>query len=750
MLSAINITSEASYGANTQRLTGLRSINFIFGTNGSGKTTISRVVADPAAKPSCSIAWVGQPLECLVYNSDFASRNFAPQIPGIFTLGEAEAETLARIETAAGHVQSLTDDITRLRNTLGDASSGKLGELRASRAGFEDKCWTIKTTHDPHFQEAFTGHRNSKVSFCDKILSEWAQNVASIVPIDDLKRRALTVFESGLERIAPIATFDAIDLIALEQTAVLSKKVVGKEDIDIAALIRRLGNSDWVRQGLNYIDDAGSQCPFCQQEIDAALRAKLSEYFDETYLSDIEAVDRTRDAYAAYSTALLERLEAIHSVGSKYLDAVGFRADIDRLSAKVELNLRQLERKRREASAQVVLESLNDIAVSLKNAITTANTEIGVHNTMVDNLASERATLVSEIWKCLLEESKPAFTGYDTAKAALDGAVAGLNAGLASKTAALAQASAELAELERNITSVQPTVTEINAILRSFGFTGFRLATAGEHQNLYEIVRGDGSEAATTLSEGERSFITFLYFYHLIRGSTTTSGMNAERVIVLDDPVSSLDSDVLFIVSALIKRVLEEACRGDGLIKQVFVLTHNIYFHKEVSFDPRRGSECRAHETFWIVRKVNDASVVTSYNHNPISTSYELLWEEVRSPNRSKITIQNTLRRILENYFKILGNLDKDDICQRFEGRDQQICGSFFSWVNDGSHSFNDDLYISADDAMVARYLDVFRRIFDATGHGAHYEMMMGREALAAMAAANAASPSVGSGDAAV
>jgi wobble nucleotide-excising tRNase len=749
MLSAISITNEASYSANTQSLAGLRSINFIFGTNGSGKTTISRVVADPASKPSCSLMWTGQPLERLVYNSDFALRTFAQQMQGIFTLGQAEAETLTRIETATALVQSLTRDMTQLQNTLGDASSGKVGELQVLRGGIEKKCWEIKTAHDPHFQEAFSGFRNSKVSFCDKALAEWAQNASAIVALDELKQRALTVFEKGLERVALVPPFDAGDLIALEGTAVLTKKVVGKEDIDIAALIRRLGNSDWVRQGLGYVSEAGAQCPFCQQDMDDQLKAKLNEYFDETYLADIAAIDRTRDAYATYSETLLARLEMIDSTGSKYLDAAAFRADIDRLSARVELNLRQLDRKRKEASAQVTLEGLSQIVASLSEAISKANVEIGNHNAMVDNLVTERATLVSQIWKCLLEESKLAFTDYDAAKTALDRAVAGLSAGLAAKRAALAQASAELAVLEREVTSVQPTVTEINGILRSFGFTGFRLATAGEHQNLYEIVRGDGSEAATTLSEGERSFITFLYFYHLIKGSTTTSGMNAERVVVFDDPVSSLDSDVLFIVSALIKRVLDEACEGTGLIKQVFLLTHNIYFHKEVSFDPRRGHECRAHETFWIVRKVNDASVITGYNHNPISTSYELLWAEVRSPNRSNITIQNTLRRILENYFKILGNLDKDDICARFDGRDQQICGSLFSWVNDGSHSFNDDLYISADDAMVARYLDVFRRIFDVTNHLAHYEMMIGPEAVAAMAAANAGRPTDTANDAA-
>lgn len=746
MLQEIKVASEATYSSTGQVLDNLKSINFVFGTNGSGKTTISRVIADPDVRQACKLTWSGgAPRECLVYNSDFADRNFAAQMPGIFTLGEAQAETITAIEAATRQVQSLNQEIQGLRGTLGDENSGKLGELRQLRAAFEEKCWSIKTAHDPHFQDAFTGFRNSRTSFCDKILGEWAQNSASVVALDDLKKRALTVFAKGLERIAPLELLDSAELLALEQTPVLAKKVVGKDDIDIAALIRRLGNSDWVRQGLTYINESGAQCPFCQQDIADDLAQKLNEYFDETYLADLQAIERTRDAYAAFSKVILDRLEGHVLSGNRYLDTPALQANIDRFNGKVELNLRQLDRKRKEASAQITLDGLGDVLASLLGAIEVANVEVAAHNAMVDNLTNERATLISQIWKCLLEDSKLEFATYTASKTALDRAVMGLNSGLTAKRQALAQAKAHLAELEKGVTSVQPTVTEINAILKSFGFTGFRLATAGEHQNLYEIVRGDGSEAAATLSEGERSFITFLYFYHLIRGSVTTSGMNAERIIVFDDPVSSLDSDVLFIVSALIKRVLDEACRGDGLIKQVFVLTHNIYFHKEVSFDPKRGKECRAHETFWIVRKLNDESVVVGYNHNPISTSYELLWQEVRSPERSKITLQNTLRRILENYFKILGNLDKDEIVELFDGRDQQICGSLFSWVNDGSHSFNDDLYISADDAVIARYLDVFRRIFEVTHHQAHYEMMMGAEALAASGPAGtvAAAPAV-------
>ncbi len=43
----------------------------------------------------------------------------------------------------------------------------------------------------------------------------------------------------------------------------------------------------------------------------------------------------------------------------------------------------------------------------------------------------------------------------------------------------------------------------------------------------------------------------------------------------------------------------------------------------------------------------------------------------MRNPNRSNLTIQNTLRRIIENYFKILDNIDVDHIIAKFDGGDQ-------------------------------------------------------------------------------
>src|SRR5690606_21322028 len=244
--------------------------------------------------------------------------------------------------------------------------------------------------------------------------------------------------------------------------------------------------------------------------------------------------------------------------------------------------------------------------------------------------------------------------------------------------------------------------------------------------NYYKIVRPDGSDAKETLSEGERTFVTFLYFYHLLKGSDSDSGVTTDRVVVFDDRVSSSDSDVLLVVSSRITGLFEDIRGKTSQIKQIFVLTHNVYFHKEVSFNARRSGKALNDETFWVVRKAGLISKVEKHESNPIKTSYELLWAEVRRKDISSLTIQNTLRRILENYFKIFGGVDPDSLCSKFEAKERVICKSMLSWVNDGSHFAHDDVYVSLDESMVETYLSVFRKIFERSGHLAHYEMMMG------------------------
>lgn len=133
-----------------------------------------------------------------------------------------------------------------------------------------------------------------------------------------------------------------------------------------------------------------------------------------------------------------------------------------------------------------------------------------------------------------------------------------------------------------------------------------------------------------------------------------------------------------------------------------------------------------AAESYWVIRKNGGVSSIKKGAENQIQTTYELLWSEIREPeNLNSVTIFNTLRRILEYYFKIIGHIDYEKIVNKFDFQDQQACKALISWINDGSHFVNDDLLIDTELESTERYLAVFKDIFDQLGHLSHYEMMM-------------------------
>lgn len=278
------------------------------------------------------------------------------------------------------------------------------------------------------------------------------------------------------------------------------------------------------------------------------------------------------------------------------------------------------------------------------------------------------------------------------------------------------------------MTSVQPTVNEINRLLKAYGFNNFQIAPSPIKENAYQIQRPDGTLANDTLSEGEETFISFLYFLQLTKGATNIEKVSSDKVLIIDDPICSLDSTILYIVSSLVKSLVEDVKDNKTNIKQIFILTHNVFFHKEASFVNGVADQSKD-VRYWIIHKDKSMSHINSYsNENPIHTSYELLWRELKESNStSYISIQNTMRRIIENYFGMLGNKKYSYLEKEFSSiEEQQICKSLFYWINDGSHSIPDDLYIDSYSDSIEKYKDVFRAVFEKSGHIAHYNMMMG------------------------
>lgn len=726
MIEQITIASTPPFTATGPTCLSLRRLNYLFGTNGVGKTTISRIIANPGAYPACSLTWSnGVPLQTLVLNRDFVERSFR-QMAGIFTLGEEQSDTQQKIEAARAQRESAQTQKNTLRQTLegDDGQGGKRGELASLESAIRDTCWRMKVKYDGVFKGPFTGVRDKAQKFTDRVFSEQATNAAALKSYDDLAARAATVFGDTPARADRLTVIDASSLLAHETNPILSKKVIGKQDVDIAAMIERLNNSDWVRQGREFYRQNDATCPFCQQSTEPAFAASLEAYFDETYGQDKQAIDGLVAAYAADASAVQGAIDKVIAAPGQFLDVGKLGAMKSTLDEAVRGNRLLLEEKRRSPSVEQSLRPLTDLIQSINSLIGAANGAADKHNAMVDNLAGERRTLTTEVWRFILNELDAEIKAYTSKKTGLDRAITSLTQQMSTAQEAIRQAGEEIRQLERRTTSVQPTVDAINTTLKSFGYTNFSLATSEDGQ-FYQLLRANGEVATETLSEGERTFVVFLYFYHLIRGSYSADGMTRDRIVVFDDPVSSLDSNILFIVSSLVRGLCDEARQGVGTVRQVLVLTHNLYFHKEVAFErPKKGNNPHQ-RTFMVLRKRGGEHVVDVHAENPIKTSYEFLWDEVRRADPAHGGIENTLRRILENYFKILGDIDLDELHDKFVGEDKLICKSLLSWVNAGSHFVDDPLFVSHGDVAHETFLRIFKEIFVKMEHEGHYRMMM-------------------------
>jgi len=729
MIESIYLAKEGIYDADGTCLEHLKPLNFVFGPNGSGKTTISRVIDSAKTYPDCTVTWAaGNPLETRVYNRDFVRKHFDAEssIKGIYTFGE-NVEIAEEINSLNADADEIGGKLAGLKKTLRgeDGNGGKQKERDDLRNQLVEDIWTAKKNLDD-LSDAFSGLNNSKKNFCTRYLSEAENNQAELRDVGALRGDAGTVFSSTLTEAAVLPQPDSSALVALETDGILAKKIIGEEDVDIAALIEKLGNSDWVQQGREYFDKLDDQCPFCQQKTDATFRRSLEDYFDESYLADLAAIDHLLEDYETKAKSLLDGYGVSAIVDSTFLDRNAFDKDLATFRLALENNIDQIRGKKKEPSAPATPKDTKPLFAAVDAHIVAANEKVSANNDTLHNLDARKKELSAQIWRRLLQDSKAIYDKYKKASGDLDTAINSLSGQIEQRTSELEAKQSEIEDNERKITSIKPTIDAINKLLKSFGFLNFYLVESAEN-GFYEVKRPGGEDAKDTLSEGEKSFITFLYFYHLIGGSFSASGATTDRIVVFDDPVSSLDSDILFIVCNLIKGIVNEMRGGNDAIKQVFVLTHNIYFHKEITFDKKRsGADARQDETFWIIRKSADRSELVPSAQNPIRSSYELLWREVRQKPPSDTAIQNAMRRILEHYFKFFGGVTPESIIEKFDGQEKLICGSLFSWINDGSHFANDDLYISCDPAQVDRYLTVFRRIFEESGHDGHYKMMMG------------------------
>ena len=125
----------------------------------------------------------------------------------------------------------------------------------------------------------------------------------------------------------------------------------------------------------------------------------------------------------------------------------------------------------------------------------------------------------------------------------------------------------EIKVLKNRISNVNPATNRVNSILQEY-FNKDDISLRYENENFYFYRQGI---RAKDLSEGEQTAIAFSYFLARLEDTDLS-----KLIVFIDDPISSLDSNHLFLTHSLI---CNRFCHNRQLLcDQLFISTHNHEF----------------------------------------------------------------------------------------------------------------------------------------------------------------------------
>ncbi|MBS6293193.1 MAG: AAA family ATPase [Veillonella sp.] len=208
----------------------------------------------------------------------------------------------------------------------------------------------------------------------------------------------------------------------------------------------------------------------------------------------------------------------------------------------------------------------------------------------------------------------------------------------------------EIAKLEASQSEYSDFMEFLNEILESLGIH-FKLNLVGDNYCLKHI-REEVTLSINDISEGEKNLLALLYFYfELYNDNQQKEFKNVIRLIVIDDPISSLDDSNKFYVLEVVKKLLTENN------SQVFVLTHSWDDFCQLSYGIKSDNE--QIKLFEVYKKeVNDFSSSVRPCKCNISPYKKLFSEIYELSNKSIEDLSdcdiyhaaNSMRKVFEEF----------------------------------------------------------------------------------------------------
>jgi wobble nucleotide-excising tRNase len=697
-----------------------KKINLIYGLNGTGKSTISNFFYAPndARFAHCRKVPHQTPL-ILVYNQKFIQDNFfvADNLKGIFSLSKENKEAEEKIAKTTDILRELEQSLQNKR-----AAKEKINqEFAAQKQQAIDQVWEIKTKYSggdrvlEYCLDGLMGSKEKLFLHLQEIAKPSSEPKKIIQTIRD-EVEALKGNTAQEQSRLPSLIFAAGDV---ESEAIFDSAILGNADSEVAELIDKLGSSDWVKQGLAYlpveVDESGKTCPFCQENtITSKFAASIREYFDDTYQQQIDNLESIRKKYVS----ALEQLVGInaftsHPFALERAESLSIKYQV--LVTTLSSNVAKIEQKIKSPKIPLALAESTTALADFNQEVTFINEAIIAHNERLKNRYAALSLLKGEFWSLMRWQYDQTIARFETDRQSANQKLRELEGEIGKVNLDIADAKKQIASAQSETVNVDEAVNAINAGLLDLGIDGFRVSKHSE--SLYRVVRaGDFTDAFHTLSEGERMMISFLYFCELCKGKSNPDDTHAQRIVVIDDPVSSLSHIFVFNVGQLIRSVFFKGER----FSQVFVLTHSLYFFYELT-DTNHERRKQSQKLFRITKSASGSNIL-EMKYEEIQNDYQAYWTIINDPTQPPALIANCMRNIVEYFFNFVRKRDLNNVFLMTELQGVKF-QAFCRYINRESHSVGQNI-IDMKEFNYETFKEGLRLVFEKTGYPDHFKEM--------------------------
>lgn len=715
--------------------------NLVYGWNGTGKSTISAILRamerhEPFLEGDVSVLVDGR----VVRGADFASDRALPPVrvfdrrfveENVFTINDLVSPILF-LGRQSVEAEKLAEEIrTELERKTADLADAEKDKEKLGTA--LDRFCADKAKYGVKIVLRSSGEGN-KYSDYNKGDFEKACRRLVAMPADGRQQCVLSeardeelrklVSATPKKRLAEpeMAMPNAMSLDEDVQ-AVLEESVVSNV---LSALESDARLSAWVQEGLDLHRTAeASICLFCDQAMPPGRLRTLQEHFGEGFVALAGRIDeltasleQQRDSLKAASFPHVSELQ--DHLSARYEQALtGF--ELERANGVGFLNelIADLGRKRLAMFEPVTrLQTLPTLSSESHDCLIAL---IAEHNEASDDFSAKVATARGE-----LEESVVAgcVDEYEAMRSEAEAATR-LCASLRSE---IKELTAQAQVIEREAISHLEPADELNSELTAYlGRSELRFEVDGAG---YRLTRD--SQFAKDLSEGEKTGIALLYF---LKSLQDKDFQLSKGLVVIDDPVSSLDSNSLYCAFGYLKERTEAA-------GQLLILTHNHTFLRLIkNWFVHVNRRAKGTARMYLLSCMSEGGIRRSAigPMDPLLAKYEseyhflfrVVWDAAGRERSSCLEdyhwLPNVARRLLESFmaFKQPG---EGSLHSKLEATsfDAVKRSRMLRFLNTYSHNeqigeADDDLLVLAETPAVLRDLLSFIKDMD----GGHYERMV-------------------------